>query len=176
MGKSVFLTSEVIYQYVFTADNILIAKIMHDAGMPLDSSLHFYVDSPFNDNFFFFKAMEVIFLGCHIEIVENEEETFKVRIENHRDVIYWHSLQTEFKGNDKFNKDNNSIVNTLDAACEFFELSMNGKFIDIGIELSFEGFSTSGMYHKMVEALLSFEEMIKERTIYWRGILNGTAN
>lgn len=171
MGKSVFLTQEAILGYIFSADNLLIAKYLHDEGIQMPSNVNFYCESSWNDTGFFETAIRAVFPdAAAIETSGGDDfDPYLIHIQGLVDVQEWRELRVAFEKDTRFLKDDTELLRLLVASCPYFFLTMEGAFTsDDGIELRLDEERSMSTYIEMVKALVTFRKTLRMKLHVWR--------
>jgi len=168
MGKSVFLPSDVVMSFLQTADNLMIAKLLYDEGIPLDNDHIFVVGrGSYNDPDTIEEALKIIFETDAVEF--NDDDRRLVTIKNASDIQEWFALKKVFGHEDKFQSTESHLEGILDYQETVFGFEVNGSIKEDGISLVFEEEYTSSITHyELIEELIEFRKVLKKELQKWR--------
>jgi hypothetical protein len=171
MAKVCYLTVQWLEQARYTADNLLIAKMMSDYGKPLNADLSFYVENDSNDSSLFFEALKILFT---IDSQFDEDEETQLLLSN-SEIKNWIELSTKIRKssmNEAFRMAQVGLETKVNSASDHFDGEMEGKFKDDGFHLKMKGTSYYMMYYEFLEELISFLEELKKQLQTWEDLYN----
>jgi hypothetical protein len=171
MAKVCYLTVQWLEQARYTADNLLIAKMMSDLGKPLDTELSFYVENDSNDSSLFFEALKILFT---IDSQFDEDEETMLLLSN-SDIKNWIELSSKIQKSsmyEAFRMAQVGLETKVDSSSDHFDGEMEGEFKDDGFYLKMKGTSYYMMYHEFLEDLISFLKELKKQLQIWEDIYN----
>ncbi|MYL35450.1 hypothetical protein GLW08_20315 [Pontibacillus yanchengensis] len=173
MSKSVFMTSDSIMSHALTADNLMIAKVLHDHGTPLDGELWFWSDVHFRENSIFEEALSKVFDDARVQFDE-ERDAFRIWVKDIQEVQEWCYLRNHFtdkKPSTQIEQDENGLLTLLSFTCEYYlDLELNGRFTEDGIVIECEEDTViAGVTnYQYIRQLLEFKKEFEKRLLKWR--------
>jgi pyrroloquinoline quinone (PQQ) biosynthesis protein C len=171
MSKVCFFTVQWLEEARYTADNLLIAKMMSDYGQPLNPDLNFYVQNSNNDSSLFFEALKVIF-DVKSE-VEEEEKT--VLLLSNKEITSWLQLTEKIRNtnmHEAFRMVQKGLESTLSSSSHWFDGEMEGTLTETGVQLNVIGTTYYMMYHEFLEEIIQFKDELKKQLQIWEDIYN----
>lgn len=166
MAKVVFLTQQYLLDARYTADNLLVAKLMSDRGMPLNGELPFYVNTSYYESPLFYEAMNQLFM---IQSKEVEEEKIEILITNEL-ILRWSNLYESIKQssiNEAFRMVQKGLESTLNETKFSFDTTMSGEFTKNGVQLKIKGPGEDVLFYEVLEKLLQFQDELKQQLTIW---------
>ncbi|CCF16729.1 hypothetical protein BLGI_4698 [Brevibacillus laterosporus GI-9] len=165
MSKVVFVSVTQLYEYQFTADNLLMAKLLYDYGKPLEKEIH-YIGEQYLDCSFFVSCLERLF---SVPVQVQIEGEIKIIIKIPLDILGSEDMNTT----GRFEKVNllyaqiNLELETMNDCDRFLDYVMLGHIKDTMLILEGEGYWVffSGYFKKMIEIhrlILNFSEANQE--------------
>ncbi len=167
MAKVCFFSVQWLEEARFTADNLLIAKIMIDFGKPLNPDLNFYVGNGGNDSSLFFEVLKSLF--SVVDTNEEEEEQLDIFCSN-KGILRWIQLRQliqETSMFEAFRMTQAGLESTLTTSSDHFDVEYEGMFTEKGLALTMKGCMFYGLYHEFLEAILLFEKELKVQLQIW---------
>ncbi|RTR26596.1 hypothetical protein EKG37_21240 [Robertmurraya yapensis] len=174
MAKVCFYTVDFLEEARYTADNLLIAKMMSDYGKPLDPDLKFYVKNSNNDSSLFFDALNILFQFVKIdeEYDEKMHETKTKIVLCNEEINRWLHLTNQLQETsmiDAFRMVQVGIESTLFVSSDYFDGEVAGEFIDEGIILKLGGSSGYVLFYEILESIISFINALNKQLQIWEG-------
>jgi hypothetical protein len=156
----------------YTADNLLIAKLMYDRGFPLPADTTFYEEAAYNDSSLFWKAIKELF--TYEEIVSSKDNIDGTYALQSEEIQEWYLLKSKLSDSShysSFRKSEEGLESILEASSDRWELSMTGEFTSDRLILNFEGDFGFAFFHSMTEAILDFKEALSHELQDWRKVI-----
>ncbi|MFB0832080.1 hypothetical protein ACEU2D_21110 [Brevibacillus laterosporus] len=161
MSKVVFVSVTQLYEYQFTADNLLMAKLLYDYGKPLEKEIH-YIGEQYLDCSFFVSCLERLF---SVPVQVQIEGEIKIIIKIPLDILGSEDMNTTGQS-EKVNllyAQINLELETMNDCDRFLDYVMLGHIKDTMLILEGEGYWVffSGYFKKMIEIhrlILNFSE------------------
>ncbi|MEQ2527639.1 hypothetical protein WMO40_13085 [Bacillaceae bacterium CLA-AA-H227] len=174
MAKVCFYPVQFLEEARYTADNLLIAKMMSDHGRPLDPDLQFYVKNSNNDSSLFFDALNILFQDVKIdeEYDEKKHETKTKIVLCNEEISRWQHLTKQLKETSMFyafRMVQIGIESTLFTLSDYCDAEVEGHFIDQGIILEIAGSSKYTLFHEILETILAFICALNKQLQIWEG-------
>ena len=172
MSKVCFYTVQFLEEARYTADNLLIAKMMSDYGKPLDQDLNFYVKSSNNDMSLFFEALNILFQSVKVNEGYDEkmhENTTNVLLSS-KEIKRWLQLTKlieETSMYDAFRMVQIGLETTLSTSSDYFDGTLEGEFADECINLTFCGSVDYVLFHEILESVIQFIESLNKQLQIW---------
>ncbi|OIJ11482.1 hypothetical protein BKP35_12120 [Anaerobacillus arseniciselenatis] len=170
MSKVCFLTVQFLEEARYTADNLLIAKMMSDRGVPLDPGLMFYVRNSHDDSSLFFDAIDKLFV-VKSKIVEGDsvDEVMTITVTNSH-IDGWLDLNKKISQTsmyEAFRMSQLGLESNLLSSSDYFDGSFEGEFTSEGLQLKICGTSYYMLYHEFLEDIFSFIDMLNKQFTIW---------
>jgi len=167
MAKVCYLSVQWLEEARYTADNLLIAKIMHDLGKPLEENLRFYVRNSCNDSSMFIEALKKLFT---VEIVMEEDEILHILLSNEdiKDWIYLTNKLLDTSMCEAVRMVNMGLEATFDNVFIHWDGKYSLSFQETGLLLNIQGSTYYTLYHEILESVLSFQEDLKRQVQTWK--------
>lgn len=171
MAKVCFFTVQWLEEARYTADNLLIAKMMSDYGQPLNPDLNFYVQNSNNDSSLFFDALDILF---DVKSKKEEDEKMILLLWN-KEINDWLKLTKEISGtsmNEAFRMVQKGLESTLYSSSEWFDGEMESVFSEDGLQITIQGSTYYMMYYEFLEEIFRFISELKTQLPIWEGIIS----
>ncbi|GIO00555.1 hypothetical protein ABE137_06340 [Brevibacillus laterosporus] len=151
MSKVVFVSATQLFEYQFTADNLLMAKLLYDYGKPLEKEIHYFGEQ-YLDCSFFISCLERLF---SVPVQVQIEDDIKIIIKIPLDILGSEEMNTTSRS-EKINLLHDQInleLETMNDCDVFFDYVMLGHIKDTMLILEGEGYWVcfSGYFKKMIE-------------------------
>ncbi|MDQ0255557.1 hypothetical protein J2S74_002939 [Evansella vedderi] len=165
MGKSLFLTSEVLFRHMLTLDNLAIAKRLHDLGKPFPSDRCFVAEFAKQDSFFYDGLR--LFFNCPICIEDDRgfEDSFEPIIFTIRIPLVeeWYQL-TQHLSDEEATKEKDWILSPIkELWCDYFEVNVSNTFTEFGLNVLVEG--DFGFFQGFFDDYDDFYKRLEEKVI-----------
>lgn len=173
MSKVCFLTVQWLEEARYTADNLLIAKMMSDYGQPLDPNLQFFVKNSNNDSSLFFEAIKKLFT-IKSQDEDDVKETLIMHIGN-KEIDRWIQLTEKIRDTsmyEAFRMVRIGLESQIDLSSDYFDGTFRGTFTEDGLKLEISGTSCYMLYYEFLEGILQLLKQLKKQLPIWEGIYN----
>ncbi|MED0677531.1 hypothetical protein ABEV55_18395 [Aneurinibacillus thermoaerophilus] len=165
MSVSLLVTNDQLLDYQRQMDNLLIAKIVYDAGTPLSEQKRIIHDG----YTYFYEAVSCLFQSpvCYENDKEEYEEDGKVFSIRVVQVEEWKILKQMFANNPTFDEDNSRLLGMIDEVYDEFEnFVMYVQMTSFGLRVTIQGDSI--LFHKLLEILVNFKEELDKKLSIWK--------
>lgn len=169
MAKVCFFTVQWLEEARYTADNLLIAKMMSDYGQPLNPDLNFYVQNSNNDSSLFFEALKILF---DVKSAVEEDEEAEVLLSN-KEITQWLQLTKKIADtsmNEAFRMVQKGLESTLTSSSGWFDGEMQAAFTEDCLQVKITGSTYYMLYHEFLEEIFQFIKELKKQLTIWEGI------
>jgi hypothetical protein len=172
MAKVCYLTVQWLEQARYTADNLLIAKMMSDYGQPLSPELSFYVENDINDSSLFFEAINLLFpVKSECEV---EDENTIIHVSN-SEILNWLGLSEKFRKTGMYEAFRMAMVgleSQITSSSDHFDGEIEGEFESDGFQLVLTGLRDFMLYHEFLEIIFLFLAELKKQLQIWEDMYN----
>lgn len=174
MGKSCYLTVNFIMAASYTADNLLIAKLMYDRGFPLPPDSVFYEEAGYNDSSLFWKALKQLYSYEEINVSEDQmNDSYALQSDELKEWYLFKSVLKDTPHFEEFCEAEELLESILNySELEGFEITVKGEFTNNGLTLTLDGDFGYAFYHGIVESILDFKVALNNKLHEWRNIVN----
>jgi hypothetical protein len=174
VAKVCYLTVQWLEQARYTADNLLIAKLMSDYGLPLSPELSFYVESYSNEPSLFFEAIKLLFpVKSDVEEKEEDEKTI-IHVAN-QEIGNWLGISEKCRNTsmyEAFRMAQVGLESQLASFSDHFDGELKGEFEADGFQLVLNGTQDFMLYHEFLEIIFQFLAELKKQLHIWEDLYN----
>ncbi|MCM3164723.1 MULTISPECIES: hypothetical protein [Metabacillus] len=178
MAKSAYLSNEWLMAAYSTADNLLVAKLMHDEGVPLAPELTFFVDYHSYKFSLFWVALGELFFYEKVSEGNNgsTDGEYLITCKELSEIYKIKELLKGTKDYFMFWEECTNLVDFLDVSAELFELSIKGEFTDNGLLLKFVGDPYYSEFFTLLQGIFEFKQYLILFLNTWKDKINTISN